>query len=386
MKYNGDPRVISSFLRLRLGRSGESEGPRARMEHVEVQRRKCWLKFLQESGFTLSRETETDDAQETGCLCVLCKEHCQFVCEDCGVLRSALYSMADMAHDLKTLLGKRLMKEDDLNEMLQVAYDENKRSKALLQEARDHLTSLLENSASVEAGYKEELKVAHDKLLAVVVPCLLRQRMAKTDTADLKEQNAKEQSDLMFKLKTAEVCIDTLRSENLNLQSSVVDLIESTKKLQADLAAQKLLTEVEFENNNKQMETINLARHKKANEMKKLIHTIQALNETVYIQETKINVAQELELTQTRKIASLERKNMASEDHAEHLLAKLRTITLANEANEQRTRFLQNTNEQTNIQLRQVQDTVELMQQEKEKMIENAQRQFGPVLAMTLFG
>ena len=27
MKYNGDPRVISSFLRLRLGRSGESEGP-----------------------------------------------------------------------------------------------------------------------------------------------------------------------------------------------------------------------------------------------------------------------------------------------------------------------------------------------------------------------
>jgi len=294
--------------------------------------------------------------------------------------------MADMANDLKTLLGKRLMKEDDLNELLQVAYDENKRSKALLEEAREQLTSLLETSASVEAGYKEELKVAHDKLLAVVVPCLLRQRMANTDTTDLKQQHAKEQSDLMFKLKTAEVCIDTLRSENLNLQSSVVDLIESTKKLQADLAAQKLLTEVEFENNNKQMETINLARHKKANEMKKLIHTIQALNETVYIQETKINVAQELELTQKRKIASVEGKNMASEDHVEHLLVKLRTSTLAHDANEQRTRFLQNTNEQTNIQLRQLQEAVELMQQEKEKMIENAQRQFGPVLAMTLFG
>ena len=77
---------------------------------------------------------------------------------------------------------------------------------------------------------------------------------------------------------------------------------------------------------------------------------------------------------------------MASEDHVEHLLVKLRTSTLAHDANEQRTRFLQNTNEQTNIQLRQLQEAVELMQQEKEKMIENAQRQFGPVLAMTLFG
>jgi hypothetical protein len=48
---------------------------------------------------------------------------------------------------------------------------------------------VLETSASREAGYKAELEIAHDKILVLVVPCLLRLRMANAD-ADLKEQNA----------------------------------------------------------------------------------------------------------------------------------------------------------------------------------------------------
>ena len=76
------------------------------------------------------------------------------------------------------------------------------------------------------------------------VPCLPRQRSINAD-ADRNEQNAKKHSDLMFKLKTAEVCISTvtLRDENLQLQNTVIDLLEATKKMQADLAAQNLLTE-----------------------------------------------------------------------------------------------------------------------------------------------
>ena len=76
---------------------------------------------------------------------------------------------------------------------------------------------------------------------------------------------------------------------------------------------------------------------------------------------------------------------MQSDDYVESLLVKLRTSTLRHEANEERIQFFQNQNEQTKIELRKLQHTVELMQQEKERIIENVQLQVGPVLAMSFF-
>jgi hypothetical protein len=76
---------------------------------------------------------------------------------------------------------------------------------------------------------------------------------------------------------------------------------------------------------------------------------------------------------------------MQSDDYVESLRVKLRTSTLRHEANEERIQFFQNQNEQTKIELSKLQHTVELMQQEKERIIENVQLQVGPVLAMSFF-